>query len=149
MKSKTLRLFLILTACLFILLNLVALLQARTLVNNPIADRKALDKDPADFNLVFEDVQVTTSDNLVLNGWYMESRNSALIIMQHGYKWNRVGHLEEAAMFVKAGYGVLITSVRAHDINPGEKITFGAEEMKDWGPGQILPEPFPGLIRTK
>jgi len=149
MKSKTLRLFLILTTCLFVLLNIVALLQARTLVNNPIADRKALDKDPADFNLVFEDVQVTTSDNLVLNGWYMESRNSALIIMQHGYKWNRVGHLEEAAMFVKAGYGVLITSVRAHDVNPGEKITFGAEEMKDLGAWSNFARAIPGIDQDK
>lgn len=131
MKSKILRRFIILATCLVVLLNIVALLQARTLVNNPLADRKPLDQNPSDFDLIYEDVQVTTSDNLMLNGWYIPSQNSALIIMQHGYKWNRVGHLEEAVMFANAGYGVLITSVRAHDVNPGEKITFGVEEMKD------------------
>lgn len=128
---KTLRLFILISVILFAVLNVVAFLQAGTLVNNVLQDRAVMDKSPADFGLPYEDVQVTTSDNLVLNGWYMPAQNSALIIMQHGYKWNRIGHLEEAQMLVNAGYGVLISSVRAHDINPGEKITFGVEEMKD------------------
>ena len=131
MTLKTLRLFILIGVFLFAILNVVAFLQAGRLVNNAMPDRSVMDKSPADFGLSYEDVQVTTSDNLVLNGWYMPAQNSGLIIMQHGYKWNRIGHLEEAQMFVNAGYGVLITSVRAHDINPGEKIAFGVEEMKD------------------
>ena len=131
MKKSYLRIIAISLCSLFFLINIIAFIQAKNLVNNPLENRNTPNKNPADFGLTYEEIQVTTSDNMVLNGWYMASQNSALIIMQHGYKWNRAGHLEEAAMFVNAGYGVLISSVRAHDVNPGEKITFGAEEMKD------------------
>ena len=94
--KKTLRLIILIGVFLFVIVNVVAFLQARSLVNNPLQERSVMDKTPEDFGLTYENVQVTTSDNLVLNGWYMAGQNSALIIMQHGYKWNRIGHLEEA-----------------------------------------------------
>ena len=51
---------------------------------------------------------------------------------QHGLKSNRSSMLEEAAMLHESGYGVLLTSVRAHDESEGELISFGMHEMKDW-----------------
>lgn len=116
---------------LFLGLNAVALFQAHSLVTNPLEDRRPLLKDPADFGLDFETVQVNTKDNLLLNGWYIKPDNASLIIMQHGYKRDRSELLQEAAMLAEAGYGVLITSVRAHDVNPGEEISFGLKEMND------------------
>jgi fermentation-respiration switch protein FrsA (DUF1100 family) len=50
---------------------------------------------------------------------------------QHGYKGNRTGLLEEAAMLNEHGYGVLLTTVRAHDLSEGELISFGYYEMQD------------------
>lgn len=70
--------------------------------------------------------------------------------MQHGYKWDRMGHLEEAVMLSQAGYGVLVMSVRSHDVNAGETITFGVEEMKDLDAwyrfARQLPDINPGRI---
>jgi fermentation-respiration switch protein FrsA (DUF1100 family) len=51
--------------------------------------------------------------------------------MQHGYKANRDEMLNEAAMMYQHGYGVLITSIRAHDYSDGETITFGKNEIQD------------------
>jgi len=147
--KKTLRLIILIGVFVFVIVNVVAFLQARSLVNNPLQERSVMDKTPEDFGLTYENVQVTTSDNLVLNGWYMAGQNSALIIMQHGYKWNRIGHLEEARMFVNAGYGVLITSVRSHDINPGEKITFGVDEMRDLDAWTNYARALPGIDPEK
>jgi fermentation-respiration switch protein FrsA (DUF1100 family) len=40
--------------------------------------------------------------------------------------------LEEAEMLYGSGYGVLMTSTRAHDQSEGSVISFGKHEMKDW-----------------
>jgi fermentation-respiration switch protein FrsA (DUF1100 family) len=39
--------------------------------------------------------------------------------------------LNEAEMLYRHGYGVLISSVRAHDASDGEQISFGYREMQD------------------
>ena len=116
---------------LFVGLMVVSRSQAIDLVTNPIGEREAIDQTPADFGLVYEDVSVTTPDGLKLVGWYIPSQNGAAIMAQHGYKSDRIGLLEEAAMLHKHGYGVLLTSVRAHDLSEGELISFGFHEMQD------------------
>jgi fermentation-respiration switch protein FrsA (DUF1100 family) len=128
---KILKLTATLVLGLAVLLNLFAIWQAHGLVTHPMSSRRTVDKTPADFGLDYRDVQVTSSDGFTLSGWLIESRNGAVILMQHGYKWDRMGHLEEAVMLSRAGYGVLVMSVRSHDVNAGETITFGVEEMKD------------------
>ena len=104
---------------------------AHDFVTSPIAERLAIDETPADFGMAYEDVSVTTPDGLKLVGWYVPSENGAVIMAQHGFKSNRTGLLEEAAMLNKHGYGVLLTTVRAHDLSEGEVISFGANEMQD------------------
>ncbi len=116
---------------LFVGMMVVSRLQALALITNPIGARSAIDKSPADFGLEYEDVSVTTPDGLKLVGWYVPSQNGAAIMAQHGYKGNRTGMLEEAAMLSEHGYGVLLTSVRAHDQSEGELISFGLNEMQD------------------
>lgn len=105
--------------------------QASSMVNHAPGNRPLPNTTPTDVGVAHENVQVQTIDGLTLDGWYVPSQNSALIIMQHGYKYHRGTFIEEVAMFADAGYGVLVTSVRAHENNPGEHITFGMEEMKD------------------
>ncbi len=116
---------------LFVGLMVVSRSQAHDLVTNPIGERGDIDQTPADYGLVYEDVSVTTPDGLKLVGWYIPSQNGAVIMAQRGYKGNRTGLLEEAAMLNKHGYGVLLTTVRAHDLSDGEVISFGANEMQD------------------
>ena len=116
---------------LFAGLMIVSRSQALDLVTHPMGEREAIDQTPADFGLAYEDVSVTTPDGLRLVGWYVPSQNGAAIIAQHGYTSDRRELLEEAAMLSKHGYGVLLTSVRAHDLSDGEVISFGFNEMQD------------------
>jgi fermentation-respiration switch protein FrsA (DUF1100 family) len=86
---------------------------------------------PADYDLPYEEVTVTTVDGLRLVGWYIPSQNGAAVMAQHGFKSNRQGHSLEAAFLHQKGYGVLLTTTRAHDGSEGELITWGRDEMMD------------------
>jgi fermentation-respiration switch protein FrsA (DUF1100 family) len=105
--------------------------EAINLLTAPIETRNLPSESPADYGLPFEEVTVTNGDGMRLVGWFVPSENGAVIIMQHGYKATRREMLNEAAMMHKHGYGVLITSVRAHDYSEGEDITLGIYEMSD------------------
>jgi fermentation-respiration switch protein FrsA (DUF1100 family) len=106
-------------------------LRARDLLTNPEETRSVPGSTPRDYGLSYEDVTVTTEDGLRLAGWYVRGRTGALVIAQHGYKSNRGEMLNEAAMLHRRGYGVLLTSIRAHDRSEGDLITFGAREARD------------------
>lgn len=112
-------------------LVLLSRAQAINLITHPEEARGPLEETPADYNLPFEEVTVVTADGFHLVGWMVPSRNGAAVMAQHGYKGNRTGLLEEAAMLHQHGYGVLMTSIRAHDESAGEIISFGALEMQD------------------
>lgn len=105
--------------------------QADNLVHHPQEKRELGTKVPADFALQVDEVMVTNSQGMRLYGYYGASQNGAFVILQHGFKADRSRLLEEASMLQQAGYGVLISSVRAHDKNDGEQITFGVREMDD------------------
>lgn len=105
--------------------------EAHRLLTNPMETRRLPSRRPIDFGMVYDEVTAKTSDGLALAGWYVPSTNGVVIIAQHGYKADRAEMLEEAAMLHRHGYGVLISSVRAHDMSDGNLITFGKNEMKD------------------
>ncbi|NWG34750.1 MAG: alpha/beta hydrolase [Chloroflexi bacterium] len=105
--------------------------EAHRLITAPVETRKLPEETPADYNLPFEEVTVTSPDGIELAGWFVPSRNGAVIMMQHGYKSTRKELLNEAAMMYRHGYGSLLTSVRAHDQSGGEMITFGMHEVDD------------------
>lgn len=105
--------------------------EAYKLLHSPMATRELPDETPADYNLPFEDVTVTNPDGQKLVGWFIPSENGAVIIMQHGYKATRSEMLNEAEMMHRHGYGVLVTSIRAHDYSEGELITLGVYEVQD------------------
>tara|TARA_R110000772_G_scaffold35177_1_gene84878 strand:+ start:3375 stop:4283 length:909 start_codon:yes stop_codon:yes gene_type:complete len=115
----------------FLGLALVARNQALDLVYFPLQDRPALNKTPGDFSLSYREVSTRSIDGNLLHAWIIDSQNGAGIILQHGYKSDRTELLEEAAILAKYGYGVLISSIRAHDLNEGELIAFGINEMPD------------------
>lgn len=105
--------------------------QAHILLSQPLGQHTVPSVTPAAYGLPYEDIQITSSDGTTLVGWYIPSRNRALVMAQHGYKNNRGEMLNEAAMLAKHGYGVLLTTVRAHDYSDGEQISFGVREMDD------------------
>jgi len=109
--------------------------RARDLLTNPRDTRTLPGQTPANFGMRYEDVEVTTEDGLKLVGWYVAPRNGALVIAQHGYKANRGEMLHVTAMLHDHGYGVLVTSIRAHDGSDGDLITFGhleGADMRAW-----------------
>jgi fermentation-respiration switch protein FrsA (DUF1100 family) len=105
--------------------------EAHRLLTNPIETRRLPRERPIDFGMVYDEVTATTSDGLALAGWHVPTKNGALVLAQHGYKADRAEMLNEAAMLHRHGYGVLITSIRAHDMSDGNLISFGMNEMKD------------------
>lgn len=105
--------------------------EAYNLLHSPLEARELPAQTPADFGLEFEEVTVTNPDGMKLVGWFIPSENGAVIVMQHGYKANRDEMLNEAQMMNRHGYGVLMTTVRAHDASEGELITLGYYEMAD------------------
>ena len=105
--------------------------EAHRLITAPQETRKLPDESPATYNLPFEEVEIVTPDGLKLAGWFVPSQNGAVILMQHGYKSTRKELLNEAAMMHRHGYGILLTTVRAHDQREGEMISFGMTEVND------------------
>lgn len=112
-------------------LSLVARNQALSLVYHPLLERNPLSKTPADYSLQYRDVSIQSIDGNSIHAWYIPSTNGAGVILQHGFKSDREELLEEAAMLANKGYGVLVSSIRAHDVNEGELIAFGLKEMPD------------------
>lgn len=86
---------------------------------------------PAEYNLPYEDVALTTSDGLDLAAWYVPSQNEAAVLALHGYHSTRDEMLNEAVMLADQGYGVLIIEARTHGYSEGELITFGLKEALD------------------
>jgi hypothetical protein len=105
--------------------------EAHGLITAPMETRNLPEETPANYNMPFEDVAVTSVDGLKLVGWFVPSQNSAVVILQHGYKSTRDELLNEAEMLYRHGYGVLLSTVRAHDYSEGEMITFGMKEGQD------------------
>jgi fermentation-respiration switch protein FrsA (DUF1100 family) len=109
-----------------------ARVQALDLIENPIEERRPLSRTPAEFTTDYEDITVITEDGFTLHGWFIPSRNGAVVIAQHGYKNSRSSMMDDAEILSRHGYGVLVSSVRAHDLNDGELISFGHREMADF-----------------
>ena len=106
--------------------------EAGALVTHPPERRRPVRRTPAAVGMTYHDVTVTNDDGLRLVGWWTPPRHGAAVILQHGYKTNRSTQLLDiAATFARHGYGVLLSTVRAHDQSDGERISYGIEEMKD------------------
>ena len=77
----------------------------------------------ADLGAAYEDVTLTTSDGLELEGWYVPSQNGAAVIVFPGRQRSQ----HHARMLVEHGYGVLLFDRR------GEGASEGAGNMFGWG----------------
>lgn len=75
---------------------------------------------------------ITTSDNLVLEGWYAGQQNSkGTVILFHGHAGNKAGVNTEAEAFYKFGYNTCQVDFRAHGNSKGNICTIGYDESKD------------------
>jgi alpha-beta hydrolase superfamily lysophospholipase len=81
----------------------------------------------------YQEVTFETSDGILLSGWYAAPRagQTRVIILAHGYAGNRTMLLPQAAVLVRAGFGVLLFDFRAHGASAGAQVTFGDRERLD------------------
>jgi dienelactone hydrolase len=75
----------------------------------------------------YEDVSFTTSDGLVLKGWYIPSKNRAAVIAFPGRK----GPQRPARMLARHGYGVLLFDRRGEGVSEGDPNIFGWQGERD------------------
>ncbi len=74
---------------------------------------------PASLGMAYEDAFIPSSDGVVLRGWYVPTRNGAVIIALHGSDSNRDQLLWHAQALAEHGYGVLLFDLRAHGESGG------------------------------
>lgn len=77
----------------------------------------------------FEEVELTTEDNVRLSAWYTPPKNGAVILVAHGYGASRFEDYH--ALFANHGYGVVSWDFRAHGESGGEFSSLGYYEVLD------------------
>ena len=105
--------------------------EAHKLVTNPRETRKTVSELPSARGLKFDDISVTTKDGMHLKGWFIPGTGRATVMVVHGYKDSRSMMLGVSNILHKHGFSVLVASLRAHDDNDGEQISFGLHETAD------------------
>jgi dienelactone hydrolase len=81
----------------------------------------------ADLGAPYEEVQFRTSDGLLLEGWYIESRNGAAVISFPG----RAASQTRAKMLADHGYGVLLFDRRGEGESEGDFNILGWQGERD------------------
>jgi len=75
-----------------------------------------------------EEVTLTTSDGLRLEGWYVPSRNRAAVLVFPGRSGNKQHH---ARNLIGRGYGVLLIDNRGQGASEGDANAFGWDDETD------------------
>ena len=89
---------------------------------------------PADVGIAqWHDVSFQSEDGLRLVGWYVPAQNGATVILVHGLGGHRAQLLDDAALLVETGYGVLLFDLRNSGASEGEVTTLGYLETMDVG----------------
>ncbi len=87
--------------------------------------------DPTLINRPYEEISLTTGDDLKISGWYIPGRQPHAIILVHGIDGNRTGVLPEAAILAEAGYHLALIDLRGHGQSEGNEATYGYREALD------------------
>jgi dipeptidyl aminopeptidase/acylaminoacyl peptidase len=101
---------------------------------------------PADAGIAgWQDVSFQSEDGLTLYGWYVPTQNGATVVLVHGLGGHRAQLLDDAALLVEAGYGVLLFDLRNSGASEGEVTTLGYLETLDVGGALAFVEARPGV----
>jgi uncharacterized protein len=95
--------------------------------------RRPIERTPADVGLDYREVAVRSSDGLSLSAWWVERGSSQTAVLAHGWGADKSSRhvLETAAIYVEAGFDVLMLDLRAHGGSEGERVTIGYREARD------------------
>lgn len=80
---------------------------------------------PASVGLDYRSVDLRSSDDVSLAGWYVPSRNGAAVVVLHGAGSTRSAVLPHASVLAEHGYGVLLLDARGHGQSSGRGMDFG------------------------
>jgi uncharacterized protein len=82
--------------------------------------------------LPFSTIYLTTSNNLKLEAWHIETNNhKGTVLLFHGLNCNKERMLSEAYAFNKMGYNTFLLDFRAHGNSEGSACTLGLDEAED------------------
>ncbi len=110
---------LIAAAVAYALMMLFVFLYQPRLVYFPQVERE-LTATPRAAGLDYEDVTLTTADNVKLHGWWVPSRNArGTILLMHGNAGNISHRLGYLTMFNRLGYSVLLFDYRGYGKSGG------------------------------
>jgi len=95
-----------------------------------------------------QDLSFQTADGLTLRSWYAPPKNGAVMVLLTGLGGNRASLLDEAAVFARHGYGVLLLDGRAHGDSQGDTATWGYLEADDVVRAANLAYAQPGVAQV-
>jgi len=105
-----------------LLLNVWMHFQQPQMIFHPASE---LYQSPADWGLDYEDVTLTTTDNVQLHGWYIPHQQSAQVLLFfHGNAGNISHRRDSIELFHRLGLSVFIIDYRGYGKsmgNPGEQ----------------------------
>jgi len=87
---------------------------------------------PADFGLEFEDITITTSDNLKLAAWFIQAKKETkkAVLLLHGYPADK-GDILSSMVFLQEDYNLLLLDFRYFGDSEGSYSTIGIKETED------------------
>lgn len=87
---------------------------------------------PKDFGFKFEDISLTTSDNIKLAAWFVESRQKSdkVVVVLHGYPFDKANILGWA-LFLHEDFNLFFFDFRYFGESEGNMTTVGHLEQKD------------------
>ncbi|BBM89168.1 hypothetical protein COTS27_00862 [Spirochaetota bacterium] len=119
-----------------VIMAAVVIFVVRYLAYHPKSKRKPLHHEAmAHCSLKLTEFVRTNNDNQKIYAWFTKNVDSSIgdhvLLLQHGHRQNRHEMLKQAEILYKAGFSILITTIRAHDQSDGKFITFGLKEAED------------------
>ena len=120
----------ILTYTLFIL-AFILIISLYGLLISIFPRRYVTDIRPSDIGLKYENVTLTTSDNIKLKAWFIpNNKTNNAIIVCHGYPFDK-GNVLGFAPFLHKNYNLLFFDFRAMGESEGKYTTVGYKETED------------------
>jgi pimeloyl-ACP methyl ester carboxylesterase len=93
---------------------------------------RALDDNPANYGIGYEDVVFEARDSVRLSGWFIPpSKRNAMLVCTHGLFRNRVELLARIVPLVREGYGALLYDSRSHGESDKSVVSLGFNEKND------------------
>ncbi len=113
-----LKFILVVAASYSLLVVLVYFMQGRMLYLAEVSGRTLI-MTPTDVGMDFQYVSITTTDGVMLHGWFIAGQSSRVLLFFHGNAGNISHRLDSIAQFRELGLSVLIIDYRGYGQSAG------------------------------